>query len=77
LIEAAAELDLSVITSATLMQARLSANLPDQIRSQFPGLTTDAQRAIAFSRGAPGVTASLVGMKQVRHVDENMAVARV
>lgn len=75
--EAAAELGLTFVASATLMQARLAANLPDPIRSQFPGLATDAQRAIAFSRGAPGVTAALVGMKQLSHVDENMAVARV
>jgi hypothetical protein len=77
LAEAAVELGLSLVASATLMQARLAANLPDPIRTQFPGLATDAQRAIAFSRGAPGVTAALVGMKQVSHVDENMAVARV
>jgi aryl-alcohol dehydrogenase-like predicted oxidoreductase len=77
LMEAAADLGLTVIGSATLMQARLAGNLPEPIRAQFPGLTTDAQRAIAFSRGIPGIASALVGMKQVRHVDENLSVAMI
>jgi aryl-alcohol dehydrogenase-like predicted oxidoreductase len=41
------------------------------------GLDTDAQRAIQFVRSSPGVGSALVGMKQVKHVEENLAVARV
>lgn len=73
LLSLAAELGLSVIGSATLLQGRLTANLPEQVRAHFVGHQTDAQRAIAFARSLPGLTASLVGMKQIEHVDENLA----
>jgi aryl-alcohol dehydrogenase-like predicted oxidoreductase len=75
-VEAAAELGLTTIGSATLMQARLTSKLPAALHEHFPTLTTDAQRAIAFARTLDGVGASLVGMKSVAHVDENLASAR-
>ena len=75
-LEAARELGLSVVASASLMQSQLAANLPDPVREIFPSLTTDAQRAIAFVRSLPGVTTALVGMKKVVHVDENLGAAR-
>jgi hypothetical protein len=74
-LEAANALGITVIGSATLMQARLASGLPDVLKSHFPGLTTDAQRAIAFSRSIAGLTSSLVGMKDVNHVDENIRAA--
>lgn len=74
-LDAASHFGLSVIGSATLMQSRLAAGLPDELKVHFPGFETDAQRAIAFGRTIPGVTAVLVGMKQRRHVDENLGVA--
>jgi aryl-alcohol dehydrogenase-like predicted oxidoreductase len=40
-------------------------------------LATEAQRAIQFVRSSPGVGSALIGMKQVRHVEENLAVAQV
>ena len=43
----------------------------------FPGLRTDAQRAIQFVRSAPGVTSALVGMSRTQHVNENLETARV
>jgi aryl-alcohol dehydrogenase-like predicted oxidoreductase len=76
-VEAAAELGLTVIASASLMQARLTAGLPDTLRDHFPHCTSDAQRAIAFVRTLPGVTAALVGMKRVEHVSENLAAGRL
>lgn len=75
-IEAANALGLAVVASATLMQARLTSNLPAAIAEHFPALRTDAQRAIAFTRSIPGVATALVGMKGVEHVDENLAGAR-
>ena len=75
-VEAAAALGLTVMTSATLMQSRLTSNLPPAIAETFPALTKDAQRAIAFVRALPGVTTALVGMKRAEHVDENLAAAR-
>lgn len=75
-VEAATELGLTVIASATLMQARLSSGLPAPLREAFPACNTDAQRAIAFTRTLPGVAAALVGMKQTEHVEENIQAGR-
>jgi len=69
-LQAASELGLSVIASASLMQARLTTGLPDALREHFPECRTDAQRALAFVRGVDGVTAALVGMRSAEHVDE-------
>ena len=72
LLQAAAELGVSVIASASLMQARLAAGLPPEVREALPGHKTDAQRAIAFVRSLPVITSALVGMKTVAHVQENL-----
>jgi aryl-alcohol dehydrogenase-like predicted oxidoreductase len=77
LAQAAMDLHLAVIGSATLMQAQLTDGLPAALREHFRDLTTDAQRAIAFARTIDGVGASLVGMKRVAHVDENLGAVRV
>jgi aryl-alcohol dehydrogenase-like predicted oxidoreductase len=75
-LDAARDLGLSVMASATLMQSQLAANLPAAVRELFPSLATDAQRAVAFVRSLPGVTTALVGMKQRAHVEENLGAAR-
>ena len=75
-LEAAAELGLSVVASATLMQSQLASNLPPPVRELFPALATDAQRAVAFVRSLPGVTTALVGMKRVEHIAENLGAGR-
>ena len=74
-LQAATELGISVVASATLMQARLTTDLPTALRDSFPALSTDAQRAIAFVRSLPGVSSTLVGMRTPEHVSENIAVA--
>ena len=70
-VEAATELGISIVASASLMQAQLATGLPAALRETFPNLRTDAQRAIAFVRALP-VAAALVGMKNAAHVDENI-----
>jgi aryl-alcohol dehydrogenase-like predicted oxidoreductase len=72
LLEATMELGVSVIASATLLQGKLAANLPEQLHDAIPGHTTDAQRAIAFVRSLPIISAGLVGMKQIEHLEENL-----
>ncbi len=69
-LEAAADLGLTVIASASLMQGRLAEGLPDAVRQLFPDAATDAQRALAFVRGVPGVASALVGTRQSRHMNE-------
>jgi len=76
-LQAASELGLTVAASATLMQAKLTSGLPDALRDPFPRATTDAQRAIEFVRSMPGVTTTLVGMKRLDHVDENLGAVRL
>ncbi len=71
LLEAAHHLGISVVGSATLMQAQLARSLPKQLHSTFPGFNSDARRAIAFAQSLP-LTAALVGMKSVSHLEENL-----
>ncbi|HSB08461.1 MAG TPA: aldo/keto reductase [Blastocatellia bacterium] len=74
---AADRLGVTVMCSASMMQARLSQNLPPFVGQALKGLSTDAQRAIQFVRSTPGVTTALVGMSRRSHVDENLAAAGV
>lgn len=71
LLEAAHRLGVSVVGSATLMQSQLARSLPKQLLTTFPGFHTDARRAIAFAQSLP-LTAALVGMKSVSHLEENL-----
>jgi aryl-alcohol dehydrogenase-like predicted oxidoreductase len=72
LLDLARQIDISVVASASLMQAQLTHNLPPGVQSLFPDLATDAQRAIAFVRSLP-VAAALVGMRSPAHLEENIA----
>lgn len=76
-LEIAARLGITAVASASLYQARLSSNLPDEIRARLPGAETDAQRAIQFVRSTPGIAVALVGMSSVAHVRENLGLATV
>lgn len=74
-LDAAEALGLTVMTSASIYQGQLAQNLPPFIGEVFGGLRTDAQRALQFVRSTPGVTTALVGMKQQKHVEENLQAA--
>jgi aryl-alcohol dehydrogenase-like predicted oxidoreductase len=76
-IEAANELGVSVVCSASIMQGKLSVNLPQNIRETFDNLETDAQTSLQFVRSTPGVTTALVGMSKARHVEENLELAKI
>jgi aryl-alcohol dehydrogenase-like predicted oxidoreductase len=76
-LEAAQALDITVMCSASILQGQLAANLPSMIGAALAGLETDSQRSIQFVRSTPGVTTALVGMKQLKHVEENLRAARV
>ncbi len=52
---------ITVVCSATLLQARLAGDVPAAIR---------------FTRTTPGVTVALVGMSQPEHVDDNLTAVR-
>jgi aryl-alcohol dehydrogenase-like predicted oxidoreductase len=76
-LDAAGEAGMTVVASATLLQAKLTRGLPAALAKQIPGFATDAQRAIQFTRSTPGITVALVGMSDAAHVKENLAVAQV
>ncbi|MFY9608481.1 MAG: aldo/keto reductase [Blastocatellia bacterium] len=74
---AADRLGITVMCSASILQSKLTRNLPPFVAEALTGLSTDAQRAIQFVRSTPGVTTALVGMSRRSHVEENLAAARV
>ncbi|MBZ5592176.1 MAG: aldo/keto reductase [Acidobacteriia bacterium] len=76
-LELAAKSGITAVASASLLQARLARDLPQALAEKLPGLSTDAQRAIQFTRSAPGIAVALVGMSKAAHVAENLAVASV
>ena len=69
-LEAARQLGVYVMTSASIYQGQLAKNLPPVVARFLPGLDTDAQRALQFVRSTPGVGTALVGMKSADHVAE-------
>ena len=77
LLQVARAQDLMVFASASLLQGQLTQGLPDELRSWFPGMRTDAQRALQFVRSTPGITCALVGMSDVEHVKENLGTAAI
>lgn len=52
---AAARLGIAFMASATLLQSRSLANMPDTVQALLPGLAGDAQRAIQFTHSPSGV----------------------
>lgn len=73
-LELASRSGMVAVASATLLQARLSQDLPDAVAGLTPGARTDAQRAIQFTRSTPGIDVALVGMSRPEHVTENAEV---
>jgi aryl-alcohol dehydrogenase-like predicted oxidoreductase len=65
------------VASASLLQARLARNLPQELTAHLPGVSSDAARALQFTRSTPGITVALVGMSNPRHVHENLELVAV
>jgi aryl-alcohol dehydrogenase-like predicted oxidoreductase len=76
-LETASKLGIAVMASAALLQARILDQMPEGAARGLPGLASNAQRAIQFTRSTLGVAVALVGMRQRAHVEENLGVARV
>jgi aryl-alcohol dehydrogenase-like predicted oxidoreductase len=74
--EAASELDITLIASASLLQGQVAKNLPGFVAEAL-GLGNDAERALQFVRSSPGITTALVGMSRVEHVKANARLVRV
>ena len=76
-LEVALRHGITVVASATLLQARLLSQIPEAVADLLPGLHSEAQRAIQFTRSTPGITVALVGMSTPAHVTDNLGVAAV
>lgn len=74
--EAADELGIHLIASASLLQGQVAQNLPEFVAEAL-GLENDAQRALQFVRSAPGITTALVGMARTPHVEANAKLVEV
>jgi aryl-alcohol dehydrogenase-like predicted oxidoreductase len=74
ILAASARLEIAVMGSATLYQARLTQGLPGVV-GNILGMNSDAENAIQFSRSAPGLTTSLIGMGRKEHVAANLRPA--
>ncbi len=74
--EAANELDITLIASASLLQGQVVKNLPGFVADALR-LENDAERALQFVRSSPGITTALVGMSRVEHVRANARLVKV
>jgi aryl-alcohol dehydrogenase-like predicted oxidoreductase len=74
--DAASELDITLIASASLLQGQVAKNLPPLVAEAF-GLKSDAERALQFVRSSPGIATALVGMSRVEHVKANARLVGV
>ncbi|HET8965824.1 MAG TPA: aldo/keto reductase [Candidatus Acidoferrum sp.] len=76
IMEAAEELNVTLIASASLLQGQVASNLPSFV-AEAMGLQSDAERALQFVRSSPGITAALVGMSREEHVMENVKLVGI
>jgi aryl-alcohol dehydrogenase-like predicted oxidoreductase len=74
--EAASDLDVSLIASASLLQGQVAKNLPPFVAEAL-GLASDAERALQFVRSSPGIATALVGMAKVAHVAANAKLVQI
>lgn len=75
-LEAAQQLGLAVFASAPLHQGKLSRRTLPHVPPLPDGQSDPHQQALQFTRSAPGVTSTLVGMGQAAHVADNLQVLR-
>ncbi|HUL35906.1 MAG TPA: aldo/keto reductase [Candidatus Eisenbacteria bacterium] len=76
MMEAAADLGITLVGSAALMQGQVAQNLPPFVAEAL-GLQSDLERALQFARSSPGITTALVGMSRAAHVEANAKLVAV
>ena len=77
LLAAAVQHGIAAMISAPLHQTQVIGRVPASVKSALAPVEGDAQVALQFVRSTPGVTTTLVGMRRVQHVTENLALASV
>lgn len=76
MMEAAGDLGITLVASASLLQGQLSQNLPAFVAEAL-GLHSDLERALQFARSSPGISTALVGMSRAAHVEANAKLVGV
>ncbi len=76
MVQAGRALGITLVSSAALLQGQLTKNLPESMRNAW-GMKNDSALALQFARSAPGITTALVGMSQIGHVEENLALTGI
>ncbi len=76
MIQAARDLGISLVASASLLQTHLVGKVSPSIHTVL-GLRNDIECALQFVRSAPGISTALVGMKRVDHVKANLRLAGI
>jgi len=76
MMEAAAELGITLVASASLLQGQVAQNLPGFVADAL-GLENDRERALQFARSSPGIATALVGMSRAAHVEANARLVGV
>lgn len=76
MIQAARELSVTLVASASLLQTHLVGKVSSAIHSAI-GLRNDLECALQFVRSTPGISTALVGMKRVDHVKANLKLAGI
>jgi len=76
-LEAARQLKIEVVSSASICQGQIIGKIPEALGEALGRDLTDAQRALQFTRSTPGLTSALVGMKAIGHVKENLALVKM
>ncbi|MCA9505651.1 MAG: aldo/keto reductase [Myxococcota bacterium] len=66
-----------VLASAPLYAGRLIGRVPRFVREAFPEAPSEATAALQFVRSTTNVTAAIVGMRDLAHVEENLRLARL
>jgi aryl-alcohol dehydrogenase-like predicted oxidoreductase len=74
-LETLAETGTAVFTCLPLLRGQVLRRLPSFLGQELD-LKSDAQIGLQFARSTCGVTTALVGMRDPRHVDHNLALAR-
>jgi len=76
--EAADRLGIATIASKSICQAQVVGQIPENIAFVFGDrLRTDCQRALQYTRSAPGLMSALVGMKTPEHIRDNLAITAI
>jgi aryl-alcohol dehydrogenase-like predicted oxidoreductase len=70
-------LGLAAFGSASLLQGRLAAGLPEELSQSFPECDTAARVALQFARSAAGMTTALCGVSSPSHAAENFGLFRI